>query len=64
MSHPPRWGSELGNRQAEGTWGQEVWAQVGGVDPASLRLYPFPGGLWPPCQGWGRRGVHPTSTCT
>lgn len=59
MSHPPRWGLELGNQQAEGTWGQEVWAQVGGVDSASLRLCPFPGRLWPPVSGLGPEGCPP-----
>ena len=59
MSHPPRWGSELGNQQAEGTWGQEVWAQVGGVDSASLRLCPFPGRLWPRVSGLGPEGCPP-----
>ena len=60
MSHPPRWGSELGNRQAERTWGHEVWAQVGGADPTcSLRLWPPPGGPWPPVSGLGLEGCPP-----
>lgn len=60
MSHPPRRGSELGNRQAECTWGHEVWAQVGGADPAcSLRLCPPPGGPWPPVSGLGLEGCPP-----
>ena len=70
MSHPPRWGSELGNQQAEGTWGQEVWLQVGLADPiGSLRLCPLPGGLWPPVSGLGPGGCPPhlhtplTQTC-
>lgn len=58
MSHPPRWGSELGNRQAERTWGHEVWAQVGGADPAcSLRLCPHAGWAVAPGVRAGAGGV-------